>query len=92
MIQNNVFNASRIGTVVVCALTPNLRRADAPGNVLPQEDEEANLPRASVVNVSQILTVHQTTLVERIGALSARRLREILEGVWLVVEPREVEE
>ena len=91
VIQNNVFNASRIGTVVVCALTTNLGRAGAPGNVLLQE-EEANLPRASVVNVSQILTVDKTTLVERIGALSARRLREILKGVWLVVEPREVEE
>jgi len=91
VIQNNVFNASCIGTVVLCALTTNLRRADAPGNVSLQE-EEANLPRASVVNVSQILTVDKTALVERIGALSARRVREILEGVWLVVEPREVEE
>ena len=91
VIQNNVFNASRIGTVLVCALTTNLRRADAPGNVLLQEGE-ANLPRASVANVSQILTVDKATLVERIGELSERRVREILAGVCLAIEPREVDE
>jgi mRNA-degrading endonuclease toxin of MazEF toxin-antitoxin module len=56
VIQNNVFNRSRINTVVVCALTSNLRRAQAPGNVL-LEVGEANLPKQSVVNVSQIFTV-----------------------------------
>ena len=56
VIQNNAFNRSRINTVVVCALTSNLKRAGAPGNVL-LDIGEADLPRQSVVNVSQIFTV-----------------------------------
>ena len=69
VIQNNVFNCSRINTVVVCALTSNLRRARAPGNVL-LEGGEANLPKQSVVNVSQIFTVDKGDLGDRIGTLS----------------------
>ena len=76
VIQNNVFNRSRINTVVVCALTSNLRRATAPGNVLLAPGE-ANLPRQSVVNVSQIFTVDKSQLSDKIGALSARRVRDI---------------
>ena len=90
MIQNNVFNRSRISTVVVCTLTSNLRRAVAPGNVL-LEVGEADLPDQSVINVSQILTVSKTKLGEKIGTLSAERVRQILDGVRLLTEPREVE-
>ena len=88
VIQNNVFNRSRINTVVVCALTSNLRRATAPGNVL-LEPGEANLPRQSVVNVSQIFTVDKSQLSEKIGTLSARRVRDILNGIRLLTEPRD---
>ena len=90
VIQNNLFNASRIDTVVVCALTSNLRRAAAPGNVL-LEPGEADLPKQSVVNVSQIYTVDKQDLVEKIGTLSPRRIRQVLAGVMLVIEPREVD-
>ena len=90
LIQNNVFNRSRISTVIVCALTSNLKRAAAPGNVLLQLGE-ANLPKQSVVNVSQIFTVDKSCLVEKIGTLSPARVREILKGVSLVLEPRELE-
>ena len=76
VIQNNVFNRSRINTVVVCALTSNLRRAEAPGNVL-LEKGEGNLPQQSVVNVSQIFTVDKNDLVEKIGSLSRRRIRQV---------------
>jgi len=51
VIQNNLFNQSRINTVVVCALSSNLKRANAPGNILLEQDE-ANLPKQSVVLVS----------------------------------------
>ena len=88
VIQNNVFNNSRIRTVVVCALTSNLKRAAAPGNIL-LEPHEANLPKRSVVNISQIYTVDKTRLGEKIGTLAARRVREILEGVNLLLEPRD---
>jgi len=90
VIQNNVFNQSCIRTVVVCALTSNLERATAPGNVL-LEPEEADLPRQSVVNVSQLFTVDKSWLDEKIGTLSARRVRQILAGIKLSLEPRELE-
>jgi len=66
VIQNNVFNRSRISTVVVCELTSNIRRADSPGNVLLKKGE-ANLPKQSVVNISQIFTVDKRDLTEKIG-------------------------
>ena len=90
VIQNNVFNRSRIHTVVTCALTSNLDRAKAPGNVQLKKGE-ANLPKPSVVNVSQIFTVDKRDLSEKIGVLSPQRLRQILDGIHLVIEPREVE-
>ncbi|OQY34142.1 MAG: PemK family transcriptional regulator [Anaerolineaceae bacterium 4572_5.2] len=89
VVQNNVFNHSRINTVVMCALTSNLKLAQAPGNVL-LEAGEAHLPKQSVVNVSQIFTVDKQDLDEWIGALSKKRVSQILDGVKLVLEPREV--
>jgi len=89
VIQNNLFNRSRINTVVVCAITSNLKRASAPGNALLRKGE-ANLPKRSVVNVSQIFTVDKADLVEKIGTLSPERVRQILDGVRLLTEPRDV--
>jgi mRNA interferase MazF len=80
VIQDNVFNHSRISTLVVCALTTNLRRAKDPGNVL-LEAGEANLPKQSVVVVSQVSTVDKTQLGEYIGTLSEQRLNQILAGM-----------
>ena len=54
VVQNNVFNKSRINTIVVCALTSNLKRAEVPGNVLLKKGE-ANLKKDSVVNISQVV-------------------------------------
>jgi len=90
IIQNNLFNRSRINTVVVCVLTSNLRRANSPGNVL-LEAGEADLPEQSVVNVSQIFTINKSQLGEKIGTLSAERIRQILDGIRLVFEPHEPE-
>ena len=88
IVQNNAFNDSRINTVVVCGLTSNLRRRGDPGNVLLFPGE-ADLPEQSVVNVSQIVTLDKSQLRTRIGALSPERIREVLRGVNLVLEPRE---
>jgi len=88
VVQNDVFNRSRIKTVVVCALTSNPKRAAAPGNVL-LEPGEANLPKQSVVNVSQVFTVDKAQLGEKIGTLSTKRVREILDGIRLLLEPYE---
>ncbi len=80
VVQDNVFNHSRITTVVVCALTSNLHRAGEPGNVL-LEMGEGNLPRQSVVVVSQISSVEKSSLGERIGSLSDARVDQILDGL-----------
>ena len=80
VIQDNVINRSRIDTVVVCALTTNLKRAKAPGNVL-LEAGEANLSRQSIVVVSQVSTVEKAQLGEYIGSLSEQRIDEILSGM-----------
>ena len=89
VVQNNLFNHSRINTTIVCTLTSNLERAKAPGNVLLLKGE-ANLPKRSVVNVSQMITVDKSDLVEKIGTLSSQRIHQILEGVYLVLQPREI--
>ena len=89
VVQNDVFNASRIQTTVLCAVTSNLARAKAPGNLLLRKGE-ANLPRPSVVNVSQVVTVDKSVLREKIGTLSRQRVREIVSGLRLVLEPREL--
>lgn len=91
VVQNDVYNKGAIRTAVVCAITANAARARDPGNV-PLEAGEADLPKRSVVNVSQLFTVGKVTLTERIGTLSRRRVRDILGGIALLLEPREVED
>jgi len=80
VIQDNVINRSRINTVVLCALTTNSKRANMPGNVL-LEAGEANLPRQSIVVVSQVSTVDKTQLGEYIGSLDQQRINQILAGM-----------
>jgi len=77
--------------VVVCALTSNLKRAKAPGNVLLAKGE-ANLPKQSVVNISQLFTVNKSDLVEKVGSLSRNRVYQILEGIQLLTTPRDIED
>lgn len=85
MVQNDIFNRSAIGTSVVCLITSNLDRADAPGNVLLKKGE-ANLPKASVVNISQILTVDKGELVEYAGELSGATAGAVREGLHLLFD------
>jgi len=89
VIQNNLFNQSRINTVVVAALTSNLKRAKAPGNVLLNRGE-AQLEKQSVVNISQIFTVNKSDLKEKIGSLGEARINEILSGLRLLTETTDV--
>ena len=90
VIQNNLFNRSRINTVAVCALTSNLKRAKAPGNVLLNKGE-AGLPKQSVINISQIFTVSKTDLSEKIGSLTRKRFNEVLKRLTLLLEPRDMD-
>ena len=88
VIQNNAFNHSRINTVLICALTSNLDAVRSPGNVRLHKGE-ANLPKPSVVNVSQLYTVNKRDLIEKIGSLSKEHVQQILDGLRLLTEPRE---
>jgi len=87
VVQNDVYNASAIDTVVGCVLTTNMARAGILGNVRLRKNE-ANLPRACVVNVSQITTVDRARLGEKIGTLSGERIHQIVRGLRLLLEPR----
>ena len=80
VVQDDVFNRSRVTTVIVCALTTNLGKATEPGNVL-LDVGEGNLPKQSVVVVSQISSVEKARLGERIGALSQERVDQVLAGL-----------
>ena len=80
VVSEDVFNHSRISTVVVCALTSNLSRAKEPGNVL-LDVGEGSLAKQSVVIVSQIASIDKSRLGERIGALSGERVDQILDGL-----------
>lgn len=80
VLQEDVFNRSRITTVIVCALTSNLNRASEPGNVL-LDPGEGSLPKQSVVVVSQVSSLPKTQLGELIGTLSEDRVEQILAGL-----------
>jgi mRNA interferase MazF len=83
IVQHDRFNRSAIATTVVAALTSNLRLAAMPGNVRLRKGE-ANLPRACVVNVSQLLTVDRGRLSRPIGRLGPERVRDVLRGLALL--------
>jgi mRNA interferase MazF len=84
VVQHDRFNRSHIATTVVVAVTSNLKLAAMPGNVRLRK-AEANLPRPSVVNVSQVVTLDKARLDQRIGVLAAGRLRQVIEGLALVL-------
>lgn len=80
VIQGDPFNRSALGTVVCVGLTSNLRWADAPGNVLLRS-RATQLPKDSVANVSQVMTLDREVLTDHVGRLSAANLRAVLDGV-----------
>jgi mRNA interferase MazF len=85
IVQSDAFNRSRLATVIVVALTANLRLVEAPGNVLIPA-RASGLPRDSVANASQILTVDRGRLTERIGRLPANTLDQVDDGIRVVLE------
>ena len=85
VLQHDRFNHSRLNTVVVVAITSTLRYAILPGNVRLRKGE-ANLPKPCVVNVTQIQTIDRTYLREKIGTLPQHVLRQVWEGMRLVLE------
>jgi mRNA interferase MazF len=84
VIQDDTFTQSRINTVIVLVITSNLKLAAAPGNVfLPRV--ASGLPKDSVANVSQILTLDKKFLIERIGALPDYLQEEVDEGIRTIL-------
>jgi mRNA interferase MazF len=84
VVQGDALNRSRIATVVCVPLTSNLKWADAPGNVLLAA-RSTSLPKDSVANVSQIVTLDKSFLTERVGKLSAARVELLLSGIDVVL-------
>lgn len=84
VVQSDAFNRSRIATVVCVPLTSNLRLAGAPGNVA-LEASATGLPKDSVANVSQIVSLDRGVLRERVGALSDSKLELVLYGIDVVL-------
>ncbi len=84
VVQGDAFNRSRIATVLCVSLTSNLRWADAPGNVLLTA-KLSGLPKDSVANVSQIITLDKATLTERVGKLPKAKLELVLFGIDVVL-------
>ncbi len=83
VVQADSFNRSRLGTVLVAAITSNLRLAAAPGNVRLAK-RQGKLPKDSVVNVSQVLTLDRRFLTAKVGRLPPPLLAEVDAGLRLV--------
>ena len=84
LVQADAFNRSRIETTIAVILTSNLRLVEAPGNVLVRA-QESGLPKDSVANVSQLVTVDRAMLTERVGQVPARVMARLDDGLRLVL-------
>ena len=84
IVQGDALNRSRIATVVVVPLTSNVAWADAPGNVLLSA-RTTGLPRDSVANASQVITLDKTVLTDRVGKLSHAKVELLLAGIDVVL-------
>ena len=84
IVQSDDFNKSRISTIVALTLTTNLKLADAPGNVLLPKNM-TGLPKDSVANVSQIITIDKHFLSDRVESLPAGIMRRIDNGLRLAL-------
>ena len=84
VVQADSFNESRIATVLVAVITSNLALSEAPGNVRTGKSD-SKLAKASVVNVSQILTLDRRYLTKRAGRLPNAIMNRVSEGLSLVL-------
>jgi mRNA interferase MazF len=85
ILQSDAFNRSNINTVICAVITSNIRLARAPGNVILSK-KNSNLPKKSVVNVSQIVTLDKSYLTECVGAISKNLMGKVENGIKLVLE------
>ena len=80
IVQSDAFNRSEISTIVVAAISSNLRLAEAPGNIYLKR-RDSKLPKDAVIDVSRLLTLDKRCLVEKVGQLSHKHLLEMDEGL-----------
>ena len=84
IVQSNAFTDSRLQTVLAAVVTSNLDLAAAPGNLMVQR-KKSGLPKDSVINVSQVVTLNKTFLTERAGTLPPKLMAAVDEGLRLVL-------
>jgi len=84
VVQSDAFNRSRINTVLAVAVTSNLRLAQAPGNVRLTR-RQSGLPKESVANVSQVLTIDKRYLIERVSLLTPSIMNNVDTGLRSVL-------
>ena len=84
IIQSDDFNSTKLNTVIGAVITSNLDLAEMPGNVLLKK-EQSELPQDSVINVTQLITIDKSELLEYVAMLSERKLRQIEKGLRLVL-------
>jgi mRNA interferase MazF len=82
IVSSDAFNQSKIQTVIVAVVTSNLRLANAPGNISIAK-KDSDLSRESVINVSQILTIDKSFLIEKVGRLPDKKISALDEGLKL---------
>jgi mRNA interferase MazF len=84
VVQSDDFNRSKISTIIAVVISSNLRLAEAPGNVT-LSSKNTGLPKKSVANVSQLITVDKSFLSERVGKISPELLKEVEAGIRLIL-------
>lgn len=84
IVQSDAFNRSEISTILVAAISSNLRLAEAPGNIFLKR-RDSRLPKDSVINVSQLLTLDKKCLIEKTAELSPKRILELDEGLKIAI-------
>ena len=85
IIQSNDFNKSKINTIIAAVITSNIRLSAAPGNIL-LSTKKTKLPKESVINVSQLITIDKSFLTEKVNTLSNSIMANVDEGVRLVLQ------
>ena len=85
VVQCDALNDSKLNTVVVLAITSNLKFSELPGNVVLAKGE-TNMPKRCVINVTQLKSVDKRSLVEKIGSLSQEKMERVVAGLKLVMD------
>ena len=85
IVQSDAFNRSKISTVICIVITSNMKLVNAPGNVLLPKGV-SNLPKESVINVSQIITIDKSFLTECVGTISKSYFRKVEDGIKLIFD------